>query len=148
MKPVFGIFLSVLSLLSTQAQTQTQMGSGFCQVLADLKVAADDPGRQDLRVTFPDAAALVTSCGLVRELGGARAVFCTWEFSYRAGAAEDAFETLALQVKTCSGDPMSAEAPVNHPDSYHLLTFSGGASVGLKDKVALGETHVILRVQF
>ena len=143
MKPVFGLALSTLCVVAAQVQA----GSGFCEVLTGLKTAAVTGDRQNLHVAFPNAEAMATDCGLVRELGGARAVFCTWEFAYREEAAEAAFAVLTAQVKACRGDPISAEAPVNHPDSYELLTFEDGASVGLKDKVGLGETHVILRVQ-
>lgn len=135
--------VSAMCLLGGQAQA----GSGFCDVLADLKAAANAGDRQELLVALPDAEARVTSCGLVRELGGVRAVFCSWDFFYRSEAAEAGFDALVSEVKACRGMPISREAPVNHPDSYRLLTFSNGESVRLKDKVALGETHVILRVQ-
>lgn len=143
MRSMIGIALCALFLPVVQAQ----VGSGFCKVLANLKAAADEGDNQELQVAFPDAEAAVATCGLVRELGGVRANFCTWEFSYRSEAAETAFTSLTAQVEICLGNPIATEAPVNHPDSYQLLTYPEGASVGLKDKVGLGETHVILRVQ-
>ena len=129
-------------LLASQAQSL----STFCEVLDDLKITA---GMENVEITlaFPDAKAKVTDCSIVRELGGVRSIYCFWEFAYRSEEAKASFDALVAQVAKCRGEPIQSDAPVNHPDSYQLFTFSRGASVGFKDKVSLEESHVILRVE-
>ncbi len=131
-----------LTLSVTAAQAD-----GFCETLARLHADAGNPDAGAVTVAFPDATAAEASCRAVLELGGIRSLSCNWAFDYRADAARVAFDLLASEITACAGDPIATEAPVNHPDSYDLLSFAGGISAALKDKAALQETHVILRVQ-
>ncbi len=132
----------VLALTITVAQAD-----GFCDTLTEMQAIAGNPDAGGFTVAFPDAIAAEASCRAVLELGGIRSLSCNWAFDYRADAARAAFDLLASEIAACAGDPIATEAPVNHPDSYDLLSFAGGISAALKDKAALQETHVILRVQ-
>jgi hypothetical protein len=62
----------------------------------------------------------------------------------------DAFESLLGQVEACANPIAADPSSVNHPDSYDLRQFSSGVgmiSVSLKDKGALNQTYVFLRVE-
>lgn len=132
--------------LALVASVSTAQADGFCDTLDALAQMAGNPGAE-ASVAFPDDAGTVAPCQAVLELGGIRSLSCNWSFDYRAAEAQVAFETLATTVTACAGDPVAVGAPVNHPDTYDLLTFEGGISTALKDKANLGETLVILRVQ-
>lgn len=84
-------------------------------------------------------------------LSGGVQLHCGWAFAYRASEAKDAFEGLIAEVTECFGDDarVTSDLDVNHPDFYDLQTFQlGGQEIGvsLKDKAALAETYVFLRV--
>ncbi|MEJ6389420.1 hypothetical protein [Gymnodinialimonas ulvae] len=119
----------------------------FCDTLAAMQAVAGDPDARHVTVAFPDAAATEAPCRAVLELGGIRSLSCNWSFAYRAAEAQAAFEALSTAITECRGDALASDAPVNHPDTYDLLSFEGGVSAALKDKANLGETLVILRVQ-
>jgi hypothetical protein len=86
------------------------------------------------------------SCGL----GGTVALHCAWPFEYRSAQALDAFDSLLGQVAACA-DPIAADpSSVSQPDSYDLRQFHsrmGVIRVSLKDKGALNQTYVFLRVE-
>lgn len=124
----------------------TAHADGFCDTLDTLALMAGDAGAE-AQVAFPDANAAEAPCQAVLELGGIRSLSCNWSFPYRAAEAQVAFEALTEAITVCLGDPVASDAPVNHPDTYELLSFEGGVSAALKDKANLGETLVILRVQ-
>lgn len=76
---------------------------------------------------------------------------CGWAFPYREAPAQKAFQQLLSEVTACAeGNQASlADQHVNHPDYYDLQTFQLNdreIGVSLKDKAALGETYVFLRV--
>lgn len=118
----------------------------FCEALNALQIAAADPGAT-ATMRFPDETQGEALCRSALELGGIRSLSCNWSYPYRAPEAQTAFDTLNAAITGCRGAPVASDAPVNHPDTYDLLTYDGGVSAALKDKANLGETHVILRVQ-
>lgn len=84
-------------------------------------------------------------------LSGGSQVHCGFGFTYRAPAATTAFEGLVNAVTDCLGDAahVTADLDVNHPDFYDLQTFQlKGQEIGvsLKDKSALSQTYVFVRV--
>ncbi|MBY4891997.1 hypothetical protein KUL25_04370 [Rhodobacteraceae bacterium N5(2021)] len=129
------------------ATAQVHADTDFCQTLSALQATAAVPEDGDVVFAFTDDTGALATCRRVLELGGARSLACNWAFAYRSDAAQAAFAALVSQVTSCRGAPLATDTPVNHPDSYDLLTFTDGISVALKDKAALQETHVILRVQ-
>lgn len=77
---------------------------------------------------------------------------CGWEFPHRAQQAYDAFDDLARRLDECVGRHavLHRDQSVNHPDSYALRRYETPAaevSVSVKDKSALGQTFVFLRIQ-
>lgn len=137
-------FAAALTLALT---ITTAQADGFCDTLAEMQAIAGNPDAGAVTVAFPDGTAAEASCRAVLELGGIRSLSCNWAYDYRSDAAREAFELLAAEITACVGAPIATEAPVNHPDSYDLLSFASGIGAALKDKAALQETHVILRVQ-
>jgi hypothetical protein len=89
-------------------------------------------------------------CAPSRGLSGTVALHCAWPFEYRSVQSLDAFESLLGQVAACANPIAADTSSVNHPDSYDLRQFSSGVgviSVSLKDKGALNQTYVFLRVE-
>lgn len=91
-----------------------------------------------------------TVCTRSLMLSGGSQVHCGWAFPYRAVAASKTFQQLLADVKDCTdGASAAADPDVNHPDFYELQTFrlsDTEVGVSLKDKAALEETYVFLRV--
>ncbi|WP_299732879.1 hypothetical protein [uncultured Tateyamaria sp.] len=88
-------------------------------------------------------------CAISQDLSGARAVNCRWPFDYRVQAATDAFTRLLDATAQCLNTEGVSDQGVNHPDSYDLRTFdtdTGQVSVSIKDKGALQQTFIFLRV--
>ena len=91
------------------------------------------------------------TCALIAELSKRENYHCKWGFSYRAPAATAAFAAYEQALRQCLGDRAteSRDPGVNHPDFYDRRLFqtdSFGVSVSLKDKAALMQTFVFLRV--
>lgn len=119
--------------------------SVLCEEMRALKADASD-----LQMTLPGSDA-TANCTRSLVLAGGTQVHCGWAFSYRAPEATRAFERLVASVGDCLGDSaaVTADLDVNHPDFYDLQTFQlGGQEIGvsLKDKAALSETYVFLRI--
>lgn len=110
----------------------------------------------DLNALRADQAASVpliaqADCATVLTLGAGAALHCNWAHPFRAASAQDQFDELVAQVSACMGP--ATEKPrdlaVNHPDSYDLRQYSddqGSIAISLKDKGALQQTLVFLRV--
>jgi hypothetical protein len=82
---------------------------------------------------------------------GAKQLHCKWGFEYRDKAARRFFESLIADVADCLGPKAvrGNDLGVNHPDSYDLRIFRLKGleyAVSLKDKGALQQTFVFLRV--
>jgi len=102
-------------------------------------------------LTLPETGK-TAECTRSRVLAGGSQMHCGWAFSYRSPAAAQAFEHLLVTVADCLGAAarVTADKTVNHPDFYDLQTFQfEGQEIGvsLKDKAALSETYVFLRVK-
>lgn len=103
-----------------------------------------------VQMTLP-VTGQTTDCTRSLMLSGGVQLHCGWAFAYRAPAAAAAFESLVATVSNCLGEgaAVTADLNVNHPDYYDLQTFElGGREVGvsLKDKGALSQTYVFLRM--
>jgi hypothetical protein len=90
--------------------------SGFCEALSALQVAAAAPNGTET-MDFPDAAQSQVECRPAIELGGIRSLSCNWSYPYRAPDAQAALQTLSAAITACIGEPITRDAPVNHPDT-------------------------------
>lgn len=100
-------------------------------------------------MTLSDRAA---ECRTSLALSGASHVHCNWSFAYRSDQAEQVFQGLIRAMEACLGPEatMTSDSSVNHPDAYDLRMFDKGGqefAVSLKDKGALQQTLVFVRVQ-
>lgn len=90
------------------------------------------------------------ACATSRALSGPVSNHCYWSFPYRSALATQSFETLVQRVTKCANAQVhSKEDTVNHPDTYDLRRFTIAGKivdVSLKDKAALQQTIVFLRV--
>ncbi|MEP2889464.1 hypothetical protein [Tateyamaria sp.] len=119
--------------------------SDFCTDLQNLQASVGG-----VELALPGTSNAVT-CTQSLMLSGGTQLNCGWPFAYRAPQAADTFEGLVVAVTQCLGDGaiVTTDLNVNHPDFYDLQTFRiGGQEIGvsLKDKAALSETYVFLRV--
>ena len=133
--------LSVTAAIATGSAARAD----FCQ-----HIRALDGQSRDITLVLPTTG---TSAKCTRSLvlSGGSQVHCGWAFAYRASEATLAFQYLVSTVSACPGAAahVTADLDVNHPDFYDLQTFRlGGQEIGvsLKDKAALSETYVFLRV--
>jgi len=116
----------------------------FCD---DLNAVADQVGGAAL--TYAQRPAI---CRPSLAMSGARHLHCSWKFPYRSAAAIDAFDLLTAKVAACVGPnaTKTKDQSVNHPDAYQLRQFNLDGrefAVSLKDKGALQQTLVFVRVQ-
>lgn len=77
---------------------------------------------------------------------------CGWEFPYRAQRAYDMFDELVAKMNDCIAGraTLHSDRNVNHPDFYSLRRYEmeqANVTVSVKDKAALGNTFVFIRVQ-
>ena len=126
----------VLALSATAAHADT-----YC---ADLTALTDGTATD---IALPSGTQ--GTCTTSFDLTGARALNCRWPFDYRAKAATDAFTDLINATTQCLNTDGLSDQGVNHPDSYDLRTFTtetAQISISIKDKGALQQTFVFLRV--
>lgn len=121
--------------------------SAQADLCSDIRLLHEQGGEMTLALPGTD---LTTVCTRSLMLSGGSQVHCGWAFPYRASAATGAFQQLLEKVKACAdGAQATADPDVNHPDFYELRTYrlsDHDVGVSLKDKAALGETYVFLRV--
>jgi hypothetical protein len=139
------LILIIPLVLGSHLSAQTE---AFCDRLENLMVQAGDGVTTSFHLS--SRALAQVDCAPSRGLGGTVALHCAWPFEYRSMQALDAFDYLLGQVAACA-NPIAADlSSVSHPDSYDLRQFSSGMgviSVSLKDKGALNQTYVFLRVE-
>lgn len=91
-----------------------------------------------------------TQCRTTLSMNGQTSLNCNWTFGFRADEATAAFEHLSNDVSECLQVADSqGDQPVSHPDSYDLRVFRsffGEVGVSLKDKGAIQQTLVFLRI--
>ena len=136
--------LALAVALSPPVQAQNL---DFCAALAQLSHAATQPDGPAPVISFPGGQGREVPCTSALELGGVRSLSCRWAHPYRSEGAAQAFAQLLTEITACVGPAIGGDTPVNHPDSYDLRRFPDGISAALKDKAALRESIVILRVQ-
>ncbi len=115
----------------------------FCDAMARLGV---DGGA----LALPDEGT-IADCTTSLQLGGGQQVQCGWPFAYRAEEATAAFGRLNDAVTACLGPDVAItqDQSVNHPDFYDLRIYRSAnqeMGVSLKDKAALQQTYVFLRI--
>lgn len=93
----------------------------------------------------------IAECSTSLQFGGGQQVQCGWPFAYRSEEADVAFARLNETVAACLGPDaaVSRDQSVNHPDFYDLRLYQIGGretAVSLKDKAALQQTYVFLRI--
>lgn len=123
----------------------TSAMAGFCEDLQSFEAQS-----VPMSLALPESGAL-TTCSRSLQLSGGTQVHCGWAFPYRAEEARSAFQAVLEAVSQCPGGALlgKEDPDVNHPDSYDLQTFRLSAfeiGVSLKDKGALGETYVFVRI--
>ncbi|WP_415402312.1 hypothetical protein [Tateyamaria sp. SN3-11] len=126
----------VLALCATAAHADT-----YC---ADLTALTQGTTTE---ITLPSGTPGMCTTSL--DLTGARALNCRWPFDYRAPAATDTFTALIDATTGCLNTDGLTDQGVNHPDSYDLRTFhtdTAQVSISIKDKGALQQTFIFLRV--
>lgn len=131
------MFLRAAALIAFASQSQAD---AICDRLDVLETAPP---------TVSDQSLQNMNCQTSIALGGAKSVHCAWGFAYRSAAATMVFEDVLTRIAAC-GTPIDQTGPeVSHPDSYDLRQFQVDdktVSVSLKDKGALAQTYVFLRV--
>ena len=128
---------------------------GFCRDLATLLGLAEhnDPSTTSIiTMGLPSSLSTQTKCSRSLSQTGAHAINCAWPFSYRSAEAQAAFGDILSELSKCLGTNASEsqDLGVNHPDFYDLREFRfdrGEVGVSIKDKGALQQTYVFLRVQ-
>jgi hypothetical protein len=139
------LILIIPLVLGSHLSAQTE---AFCDRLENLMVQAGDGVTTSFHLS--SRALAQVDCAPSRGLGGTVALHCAWPFEYRSMQALDAFDYLLGQVAACANPIAADPSSVSHPDSYDLRQFSSGMgviSVSLKDKGALNQTYVFLRVE-
>ncbi len=133
-----GGFCANIDYLIDQSRAQ------FAEIIGKPKGGAGD---HDVTLTLAGA-----SYCLVRKRSNRSSYHCGWAFPYRVKQAYDTFDALVRGVNQCIGRraTLHIDQSVNHPDYYALRryeTAQADVSVSVKDKSALGNTFVFIRVQ-
>ncbi|WP_306115879.1 MULTISPECIES: hypothetical protein [unclassified Roseovarius] len=120
-------------------------------ICSDLRDLVDHAEGGDFQISQIEIAAGTPECSVSQDERGGRTTLCFWTFAYRDTAATTAFERLDQDVRRCFSDAtiLPADSTVNHPDSYQLRRYQRGRlviSVSLKDKAALSQSLVFLRI--
>lgn len=139
------------ALLAVGTGTSGHAGA-FCTSIEALIERTTQQSGSGASLALPDQPDVLSNCRSYQAQGGAVALSCGWPFAYRAGAAWDAFDLLIARLGRCNGVVTipTDQTVVNHPDSYDQQMFhlSGTTlSVTLKDKGALAQTYVFLRME-
>ncbi len=133
----------VLAMLAVTASTAA--ADDFCVQMAALMQPGSE-GALHLPATSRPA-----ECRVSLSLGRGQQQNCHWAFDYRSVAARDALADVLDAVTTCLGPDITVttDQNVNHPDAYDLRLIDHADqqyAVSLKDKGALGQTLVFVRL--
>ena len=106
---------------------------------------------ETVRDILTDLGTSQASCSFSLDTLGMKSANCNWAFSYRSAEATGAFKDMLAELSACAAmaSAIETDQPVNHPDFYDLrLMRIAGGDVGLsiKDKAALAQTYVFLRL--
>ena len=94
-----------------------------CETLVSLHVSPAEGG-----MGFAGKAS--TSCAFIVFPGRADGKACQWIFDYRSEAAQRYFQQMVAEVHACKGAvALPKDQPVNHPDSYELISYQLGNEV-------------------
>lgn len=121
----------------------SQVAADFCEDILALNGLGSEAA-----LALPITTSDVVTCTQSIALGGQSQLHCGWAFAYRDAAAQAAFQAGLQQLDQCF-EQTTPDQDVNHPDFYDLRLFiSDDFEIGLslKDKAALQETYVFLRI--
>lgn len=140
--PISLIAAITIAILSTPA-----MARDLC---AQITQALGDPSNTRTVSHEPYLSSVPCTKGIA--LGGAPFTHCAWPFAFRSITATHAFDATVAAIANCpdAQTRLTVDQPVNHPDSYDLrqLQFPGGeVGISIKDKGALAQTYVFIRIQ-
>ncbi len=98
-----------------------------------------------------ELAGAQATCRTALSLEGTQSLHCGWGFDYRAPAAQAQFDAGLAALSDCLGEDAAVQPDqmVNHPDFYDQRVYttpSGELGLSLKDKAALGQSFVFLRI--
>jgi hypothetical protein len=124
----------------------------FCDDINDLITASAALPTTEVTIALPQTDGSAGACAFAQGTENTRFIHCSWPFEFRAPEAKQAFEAVSQSLANCPTAQLREfkDQTVNHPDSYDLRIFDlDTAEVGLslKDKGALQQTFVFLRVQ-
>jgi hypothetical protein len=147
-----GVFLCCLAG-SIPATAQSVQDASFCDRLDQAMAAtsSDDPQSAVVTDALKGFGPSSASCAFSLDLSGQESANCNWAFSYRSEEAQNQFQDMLATLSACA-DPafgIESDQPVNHPDFYDLRMLhivGGNVGLSLKDKVALQQTYVFLRL--
>lgn len=117
----------------------------------EIRELMDSTGTGQLNATHVGVFAGEPNCSISQDERGAQSYLCYWTYPYRDDRATSAFEDLSAEIQMCLPDAaeLPADKAVNHPDSYLLDRYVQDEvviSTSLKDKAALGQSLVFLRI--
>jgi len=147
---------SMMTFLATACGAQAQDLCANIDYLIDqsrskFAEVADNPngdaGKHDATLTLAGASKCFVTKQSKRDW-----YQCVWEFPYRAERAYDTFDDFVGTMNECIGQHATphSDQSVNHPDYYSSRRYDmerAEVSVSVKDKAALGNTLVFIRVQ-
>ena len=148
MSPIRALILSA-TILAAPAAAQTQCEAFGALTEAAQGSAADMQSATEMAEILAGAAPDI--CERARIHAAPDELICTWPFILGDTAAPALLDHLSTAIIYCVPDAvrLPPDMAVNHPDFYKLHQFemTGAAvAVSLKDKGALGQTFVRLRL--
>lgn len=158
-RPSSGVRLTAASMLVLLVTTAVAQAQDFCpaidvlieqshsQFAEILDKPANTSGDYNVTLSLADAS----HCSVTKR--SKRSWYsCRWDFPYRATQAYQTYDAFVERMSGCIGQraTMHSDQSVNHPDYYDLRRFEltqADVSVSVKDKAALENTFVFIRVQ-
>lgn len=147
-----GCWLAASALAGLGAGLSAQEAA-FCDQLeqATAATSSQNVSAELVKTMLDGFGGSPATCGFSMDLSGSRSANCHWAFSFRSDEANRTFADILAKLSACA-DPatgIQTDRPVNHPDFFDLrmLRVRGGeVGLSLKDKTALQQTYVFLRL--
>ncbi len=146
-----GLRLAVLSTTISLALAGALRADPFCEAVETMHITINGGRGSVTSLALPSPLVGTSSCQTSLALSGGQSQTCGWAFAYRSEAAQQAFDAVLDALVLCLGKHAAVrkDTAVNHPDFYDLRLFrseTAEIAVSIKDKGALQETYVFLRV--
>ncbi len=139
--------------LASIATDLSAQGGPFCDRLdqAMAITRSDDAKAETVTDLLLGFGPSVPNCAFSIDLSGAKSANCHWAFSYRSDDSAMQFTEMLAELSACADPSFDIESDqhVNHPDFYDLRLLritDGDVGLSLKDKVALEQTYVFIRL--